>query len=138
MSCACGKPGGGCTDAAPRAPEIESDSGCSGSEAFALQVLGDDMRPEFDNGDIIIVEPDGRLVDGSYVLARWADEWMFRQLRRQDDGEGGELGEGWQLHQLNPPAGESGVLVIPDLSVVLGVVIQKAVPGRRRASKFYV
>ena len=135
MSCACGKPGGGCIDAAPRAPEIESDSGCSGSEAFALQVLGDDMRPEFDNGDIIIVEPDGRLVDGSYVLARCADEWMFRQLRRQDDGE---RGEGWRLHQLNPPAGESGVLPIPDLSVVHGVVIQKAVPGRRRASKFYV
>ncbi|MBK6854047.1 MAG: S24 family peptidase [Burkholderiales bacterium] len=138
MSCACGKPGGGCADATPRVPEIEGDSGCSGSESFALQVLGDDMRPEFDNGDIIIVEPDGTLVDGSYVLARWADEWLFRQLRRKADGDDGERGEGWQLHQLNPAAGESGVLPIPDLSVVHGVVIQKAVPGRRRASKFYV
>jgi SOS-response transcriptional repressor LexA len=70
------------------------DPGCSGGESFALRVLGDDMAPEFRHGEIIIVEPDGALKDGSFVLARHAGEWIFRQLCRR--------GAGWVLHALNP------------------------------------
>ena len=45
-------------------------SGCdSGSESFALMVLGDSMVPEFNEGEIIVVEPDGATRDGSFVLA---------------------------------------------------------------------
>ena len=47
-----------------------ADDSCSGAEPFALRVLGDSMAPEFADGDIIIVEPDGALHDGSFVLAR--------------------------------------------------------------------
>lgn len=106
------------------------DSFCSGGESFALQVIGNDMAPEFVDGEIIIVEPDGLLKDGSFVLARHGGEWMLRQLRR--------AGDGWALRVTNPAFAERREIALADLSSVHGVVIQKAVPGRRKASKFYI
>jgi SOS-response transcriptional repressor LexA len=100
---------------------------CSGAEPFALMVLGDSMLPEFAEGEIIIVEPEGMARDGAYVLAFHQDEWIFRQLRR--------VGETWQLGPLNRAYPE---IVISDLSAVRGVIIQKTKPGRRRALKHYV
>lgn len=101
---------------------------CSGAEPFVLRVLGQSMAPEFEEGEIIVVEPDGALHDGSFVLAQLGEEWVFRQLR-------GDGAAGWRLEALNrafPPQ------PLPDLAAVRGVVIQKARPGRRRASKRYV
>lgn len=117
-----------CSAAPPNDAALE---GCSGGEAFALMVLGDSMAPEFNDGEIIVVEPDGAVRDGSYVLAFVGDEWMFRQLRRADPGER----DGWCLQALDrriPP------LPLPDIAAVRGVVIQKSLPGRRRASKRYI
>jgi DNA polymerase V len=102
-------------------------AGCSGGEAFALRVLGDSMAPEFVEGEIIIIEPDGALRDGSFVLAQPDGEWIFRQLVRR--------GDGWSLCALNPAYPEQP---LPDLAAIHGVVIQKAVPGRRRLTKHYV
>jgi SOS-response transcriptional repressor LexA len=116
------------TAPAPAAADTGADfGGCSSGEAFALRVLGDDMAPEFEHGDIIIVEPDGALHDGSYVLAQVEGDWTLRQLARR--------GPAWQLQALKagvPPQ------ALADLTAVRGVVIQKAVPGKRRLSKFYV
>jgi DNA polymerase V len=115
----------------PASPaDAVEDGACSGAESFALRVLGDEMAPEFNAGEIIIIEPDGALQDGSYVLARLAGEWIFRQLRRQ--------GDGWTLHALNPARPELADLPLPDLAAVRGVIIQKAVPGRRRLGKSYL
>jgi SOS-response transcriptional repressor LexA len=108
----------------------DADADCSGGEPFALRVLGDDMAPEFLDGEIIVVERDGALRDGSFVLARHGGEWIFRQLRR--------CGPGWVLHALNPARADLPDLALADLSAVHGVVIQKAVPGQRRRSRFYV
>lgn len=121
MSCGCKTP--------PAAHGDADDAGCSGGESFALRVLGDDMAPEFNEGEVIIVEPDGALKDGSFVLAKHADEWIFRQLRR--------CGDAWSLHALNPARRDLRALPLADLSTVHGVVIQKAVPGRRKLTKFY-
>jgi SOS-response transcriptional repressor LexA len=121
MICAC--------KAAPDAHDDEKDAGCSGGESFALRVLGDDMAPEFEHGHIIIVEPDGALKDGSYVLARPAGEWVFRQLCRQ--------GDSWVLHAINPARTDLQDQALPDLGAVHGVVIQRAVPGRRKLTRFY-
>lgn len=131
MSCQGNVQGNGtCGCAGPTAAPAEAfdeDGGCSGGESFALRVLGDDMAPEFNHGDILIIEPDGALRDGRYVLAQADGEWTFRQLRA--------AGAGWALHALKPGL---PVLPLPDLAAVRGVVIQKAVPGRRRLSKFYI
>ncbi len=122
MSCDCK------TSPAPGAEE--DDVGCSGGESFALRVLGDDMQPEFNEGEIIIIEPDGALKDGSFVLAKHADGWIFRQLCARSDA--------WALHALNPARTDLRDLPLADLSTVHGVVVQKAVPGRRKLSKFYI
>lgn len=107
-------------------PVVET-SACSGSEAFVLRVLGTSMEPEFNEGEIILIEPDGLLQDGSFVLAQHAGEWIFRQLCKR--------GAAWTLHALNPAFPD---LPLPDLAAVRGVIIQKSLPGRRRASKRYV
>ena len=109
------------------AAEEAGDPGCSGSESFALMVLGDSMAPESVEGEIIVVEPDGHVDGGSYVVAQVAGEWIFRQLVRG--------AAGWQLRPLNPAY---PVVDLDDLTPVRGVVIQKSRPGRRRALKRYV
>ena len=105
----------------------ESAGGCSGAESFALMVLGDSMLPEFAEGEIIIIEPEGLAKEGAYVLAWHNEEWIFRQLQR--------AGQAWLLHPLNSAYPE---IAIPDLAAVKGVIIQKTKPGRRRSLKHYV
>lgn len=115
----------------PAGPESDPAlDACSGAESFALMVLGDSMEPEFVEGDIIIIEPEGLATDGSYVMAWLNDEWIFRQLKKNESNGGG-----WKLQPLNPkyPAAD-----IPDLSGIKGVIIQKSKPGRRKAAKRYV
>jgi len=109
------------------AAEDAAGDACSEGEAFALMVLGDSMAPEFVEGDIIIIEPEGLATDGSYVLAQLDGEWIFRQLVRREGG--------WRLQALNPACPPAD---IDDLSSVKGVIIQKSKPGRRRASKRYI
>ena len=106
----------------------DADAGdCTGAESFALLVLGDSMAPEFVEGEVIIVEPDGLVSDGAYVVAHVDGEWTMRQLVAH--------GSGWKLRALNPAYAETS---IADLSRVRGVVIQKSRPGSRRAVKRYV
>lgn len=100
---------------------------CGGGESFALMVMGHSMVPEFNEGEIIIIEPAGLAKDGVYVLAWHQEEWTFRQLLR--------AGTGWLLHPLNPAFADAALV---DLDAVRGVIIQKALPGRRRASKHYI
>jgi SOS-response transcriptional repressor LexA len=101
-------------------------SACDGGESFALMVLGDAMLPEFAEGEVIVVEPGGLTGDGSFVLACVESEWMLRQLVGREGG--------WALRALDPSFAE---VAIADLSSIRGVVIQKSVPGRRRAAKRY-
>ncbi len=100
---------------------------CSGAEPFALMVLGDSMVPEFEEGEIITIEPEGLARDGSFVLAFVEREYIFRRLV--------QAASGWMLEALNPryPA-----IAIPDLDVVKGVIIQKQKPGSRRSRKSYL
>lgn len=131
---------------------------CSAGEPFALMVLGQSMAPEFNEGDIVIIEPDGQIKDGCFVLARsrsdgplpskaeppWGaamhaqrqertgdmrsqGEWTMRQLLRHQ--------EGWVLRALNPAFPDEP---LASLSDVRGVIIQKAIPGRRRETRHYV
>jgi SOS-response transcriptional repressor LexA len=102
-------------------------SGCSGAEPFALIVLGDSMAPEFVEGDVIVIEPEGLATDGSFVVAQVDGEWTMRQLAKVDGR--------WSLRAMNRAFAATE---IADLSPIRGVVIQKSKPGRRGASKRYV
>jgi SOS-response transcriptional repressor LexA len=112
------------------APETEQDlaiSACATGEPYALMVLGDSMMPEFVEGEVIVVEPEGIAKDGAYVVAWANEEYIFRQLVQHP--------EGWMLKPLNP--------VYPNIPIddiketVKGVVVLKKKPGRRREAKRY-
>lgn len=111
-----------------KGPEIADEtSACSSAEPYALMVLGDSMLPEFEEGEIIIIEPEGLAHDGSYVVAWHKDEYIFRQLVQH--------GDRWYLKPLNDlyPTDE-----VPGLEVVKGVVTQKKKPGKRSSMKSYI
>ena len=94
-------------------------SGCAGGEPFALQVIGNSMAPEFPDGCVVIVEPDGPIKNGSYVVANTEEEVVLRRVRI-------EHGK-WWLEALNsdyPNMPSSG----PES--IRGLVIQRA--GHRR------
>jgi DNA polymerase V len=93
-----------------------------GGEPFALRVIGDTMAPEFKDGCIIIIDPSGIVNDGSYVLARLGDEYIFRQLI---------FGDGVYFLQTLAEGYED--IEIPDLVPVEGVIIQQG--ARRRADR---
>ena len=96
--------------------------GSCGAEPFALRVIGDSMAPEFKDGCIIIIDPDGVISDGCYVLARHDDGFVFRQLVYN--------GDGYLLKALQEG---HEVIELSDLSPVAGVIVQQA--GRRRADR---
>lgn len=116
------------------APESQSQSACSGAESFALRVLGDSMLPEFAEGDIVIIEPEGVVREGAFVLAETAEGWTLGQLARAADTTQ-EAPTPWRLAALNP-AYPSWTLA--SLDAIAGVVIQKVKPGRRRETRWYV
>lgn len=106
-------------------------STCVDAEPYALQVLDDSMAPEFWTGCIILIDPTGRVTDGSYVLAMTVDSgaeghnepesYVFRQLRSQNDGR-------WTLDALNEnyPSIETD----KQFNNIAGVIVQRA--GKRR------
>ena len=117
-----------------QSPEDELASSCASGEPYALMVLGDSMLPEFEEGEILVVEPEGVARDGSFVIAYLEDaekedeKYIFRQLVKHPDG--------WMLKPLNHLYPNIPIDSIE--SVVKGVVIMKKKPGRRRAMKEYV
>jgi SOS-response transcriptional repressor LexA len=100
---------------------------CENAEPYALMVLGDSMLPEFAEGEIVVVEPEGLARDGSYVIADHDGEPILRQLRCREGR--------WWLHPLNPRYPDHE---LAGLGAVRGVVIQKSRPGSRRSRKSYI
>jgi DNA polymerase V len=107
-------------------PEGLETSACASGEPYALMVLGDSMQPEFMEGEIIVVEPEGLAKDGSYVVAWVNDEYIFRQIVQHP--------EGWMLKPVNPLYPN---IPVDGLAVVKGVVIMKKTPGKRSEQKSY-
>ena len=107
--------------------DVNEASNCASAEPYALMVLGDSMMPEFEEGEIIVVEPSGLAKDGSFVVAYVNDEYIFRQLVKRDDG--------WMLKPLNPLYEN---IPVANLDMAKGVVIMKKRPGRRSSQKSYL
>lgn len=107
--------------------DVNEASNCASAEPYALMVLGDSMLPEFQEGEIIVVEPSGLVKSGSYVVAFVNEEYIFRQVIQHE--------EGWMLKPLNPVYPN---IPIDDLEPCKGVVIMKKKPGRRREQKRYI
>jgi SOS-response transcriptional repressor LexA len=101
---------------------MESGGGCSGSEPFALRVLGDSMLPEFAEGAVIIIDPAGTIYDGCYVMAEYENEYIFRQLRIVDD-----------KYYLQPLNDLYDTVEISGQDMIHGVITQQA--GKRRKDR---
>ncbi len=101
-------------------------SSCAEAEPFALQVLGDSMEPEFRHGCVVVIDPAGTIRDGSYVLAMYNEEYIFRQL---------VIAEG--RYFLKPLNEAYDTLEIPGLDAIKGIIVQRA-GRRRRDRKHYV
>lgn len=95
-------------------------SHCSANEAFALRVIGDDMAPEFCDGQVIIVDPGGRIASGCFVVARLGEEMVFRQLEIVE--------ERYRLRALAD--GMPEIELENGVADIVGVISQRA--GRRR------
>jgi len=101
-------------------------SSCSKAEPFALQVLGDSMQPEFMDGVVIVVDPEGIIRDGCYVVALdLNDEYTFRQYREYND-----------KHYLVPLNDLYETEEFKGPTHIKGVVIQQA-GKRRKDRRFY-
>jgi DNA polymerase V len=85
------------------------------------------MLPEFENGEIIIIDPEGLARDGSFVVALHDGEHTFRQLVLHDGY--------WYLKPLNP---RYPTVDFSGPGAVKGVITQKKRPGSRRIRKSYV
>lgn len=107
--------------------DINEASNCSSAEPYALMVLGDSMLPEFEEGEIIVVEPSGLVKSGSYVVAFINEEYIFRQVVQHE--------EGWMLKPLNAIYPN---IPIDDLEPCKGVVIMKKRAGKRSDQKRYI
>ena len=105
-------------------PTLDS-TGCGLREPYALQVLGDEMEPEFPDRCIIIIEPTDQCRHGHYVFVEVEGVRWFRQYQRDPSGRE-------RLVALNP--------IYPEIDLtglewsVLGVIIQRNI---RRQIKHY-
>ncbi len=101
---------------------MDTGSGCSAKQPFALRVLGDSMLPEFPEGAIIIIDPEGVVSDGCYVMAELDHEYIFRQLKIMD-----------KKYYLQPLNDLYDTVEVAGIEVIQGVITQKA--GRRRKDR---
>ncbi len=56
------------------------EGGCSARAPFVLQVLGNDMEPEFKHEAIIVIDPNVPLFNKAYVVIDYQGETTFRQF----------------------------------------------------------
>ncbi len=107
--------------------QLEAGS-CAASELFALQVIDNSMEPEFRKDCIIVIDPDGVVRDGVYVVALIESGYIFRQLKIED--------ERYFIQPLNEDYLHERREIAPD--AIKGIVVQQAPPnGRRKERKKY-
>ncbi len=102
----------------------EAGGGCTAdiTEPFALRVIGDSMAPEFQDGNIVIIDPGFAACHEAFVVVDYGGEVRFGQYWQ-------EQGRTWLRH-LNPE--HPAVELIPPFEVK-GVIIQRV--GRRRKDR---
>lgn len=100
-------------------------TGCSLSEPYALQVLGNEMEPEFPDQCIVVIRPEDSCVDGMNVFVEVEGVRWFRQYRRDATGRETLVA----LNDLYPEIDLTGLEWR-----VLGVIIQRNI---RRQIKHY-
>ncbi len=97
--------------------------------AFALEIEGDSMLPEFRPGDLVIIEPEWEPRPGEYVVAKnGREEATFKKYRQRGTDESGR--EIFELVPLNDdyPTLRNDMTPL----VILGVMAEHRRKARRR------
>jgi SOS-response transcriptional repressor LexA len=84
---------------------VSVDDNEIGPRAFALEVEGESMLPEFKSGEVIIIDPDASIKPGDYVAAKTtnAESATFKKYRaRGVDADGVERIELVPLNEDHP------------------------------------
>lgn len=104
-----------------------SHTGCSAdtTEPFALRVVGDSMSPEFNDGNIIIIDPSLPAIHEAFVVIDYGGEILFGQYLVEENRH-------W-LHYLNPAHDPVELIGKFDCK---GAIVQRST-GRRRELKRY-
>ncbi|MBD3609717.1 MAG: S24 family peptidase [Gammaproteobacteria bacterium] len=114
-----------------QAKEIEAacspEGGCGSDELYALMVLGDDMLPEFEDGDVIVIDPSGQASDGKYIVAEHNGEYTFRQLAIEDNR--------FFIHTMQQPNIREEL--VNGAADIKGLIVQKTAKNRRERKKYY-
>lgn len=85
------------------------------NQAFALEIKGDSMEPEFTAGDKIIVDPERPIKDGCFVVVcENNNKAMFKQY----------ISEG-NYHYLKPLNNRYPIIEMSDHITICGVVVEK-------------
>ena len=99
---------------------------CSGSEPYALRVLGDSMEPEFKEGEVIVIEPQVTPEEGAYVIVLHDNDFLFRQLSRENNR--------WYLKPLN---NHYPTIEMRNEDSIKGRIVSKS-SGKGRQTKSYL
>ncbi|MFD1246122.1 LexA family protein [Paralysiella testudinis] len=96
--------------------------------AFAVRVLGDSMKPDFIEGDIVIIDPEIKPEPGEFVLARNQNNVLFRKYRE----DGSDLKGG--SHFILTPLNKDYVQVVSrDQDVrIIGTMVEHRIYRRKR------
>lgn len=109
-----------------RMAPTEMMGGCSSSEPFALQVIDDSMEPEFKQGVIIVIDSQGHVQSGSYVIAEIESGYIFRRLFIEEG-----------KHILRAVKEGHEEIVLSGLEQVKGVIIQQSAPTGKRKDRVH-
>ncbi|MGD8524744.1 MAG: S24 family peptidase [Thioalkalispiraceae bacterium] len=104
----------------------EMMSGCSSTEPFALQVVDDSMEPEFMKGAIIVIDAQGHVQSGSYVIAEIETGYIFRRLFIEEGG-----------HILRAVKEGHDDIELTGLEQIKGVITQQAAPTGKRKDRVH-
>ena len=104
----------------------EMMGGCSSTEPFALQVIDDSMEPEFQQGVIIVIDAQGHVQSGSYVIAEIDTGYIFRRLYIEESK--------YVLRALKQGHDE---IVLSGLDQIKGVITQQAAPTGKRKDRIH-
>lgn len=109
-----------------RMAPTEMMGGCSSTEPFALQVIDDSMEPEFKQGVIIVIDSQGHVQSGSFVIAEIETGYIFRRLHIEDD-----------MHILRALKEGHEEITLTGLEQVRGVITQQATSTGKRKDRIH-
>lgn len=97
--------------------------------AIALKIKDDSMSPEFEIGDVIIIDPNEKPQAGEFVIAKYENQFIFRKYKLDNNSS-----DGVQHFILMPLNDDYGSLRSEVVSLqIFGTMVEHRIYRRKRA-----